>query len=74
MSYLSGSLKGFKAGGSISFDDASATGGGFRTGGHVKKTGRQLIHRNEYVLPVGVKPTLEQKKAVRAIKAKANKK
>lgn len=37
---------------------------GFKKGGPVKKTGPALIHRGEYVLPAGVKPTAKQRKAV----------
>jgi hypothetical protein len=72
---FSGSMKGFKAGGSISFDEANASGTGFKLGGRVNKTGPALVHRNEYVLPVGVKPTAEQKKQVKELhkKAKSNK-
>jgi hypothetical protein len=70
---FSGSLKGLKASGSISIDDASASVAGFKTGGRVKRTGQALVHKNEYVLPVGVKPTQEQMKKVRAIKAKSKK-
>jgi hypothetical protein len=33
----------------------------YRKGGPVKKTGPALLHKGEYVLPKGVKPTLKQK-------------
>jgi hypothetical protein len=49
-----------------------------KTGGPVKmakgrKTAVVLLHRNEYVLPAGVKPTATQKKAVAKRKAMAKK-
>lgn len=68
---FSGSIKGFKAGGSISFDEANGSGVGFKLGGKVKKTGRALVHAGEYVLPRGVKPTKDQVASVRAIKKKS---
>ena len=37
---------------------------GFKLGGPVHRTERALVHAGEYVLPVGVKPTAAQKKAV----------
>lgn len=36
----------------------------FKKGGRVKKTGGAIVHKGEYVLPVGVKPTKAQKAAV----------
>ena len=49
----------------------------FRTGGVVKgKKGKARlaqVHGGEYVLPIGVKPTVAQKKAVAKRKAKARK-
>ena len=36
----------------------------FKNGGKVKKTGLAKVHKGEYVLPVGVKPTKAQKSAV----------
>jgi len=39
-------------------------------GGEVKKTGPVIVHKNEYVLPAGVKPTKAQRKAVAKGKAK----
>ena len=49
----------------------------FRTGGKVKgKKGKgrlALVHGGEYVLPVGIKPTVAQKKAVAKRKARAKK-
>lgn len=47
---------------------------GFRNGGKVKRTGKALVHRGEYVLPKGVKPTAAQRKAVAARKAADKKK
>ena len=74
---FSGSMKGFKAGGSISFDEANANGIGFKLGGRVKKTCTALVHRGESVLASGIKPTTEQKKLTRELhkkaKAKSNK-
>ena len=46
-------------------------GGGFKTGGRVKRTGKALVHKNEYVLPAGVEPTKAQKKKVATIKLKS---
>jgi len=37
---------------------------GFRYGGAVGKTGMALIHKNEFVLPVGVNPTASQRRKV----------
>jgi hypothetical protein len=45
----------------------------FKQGGRVPRTEIALVHKNEYVLPKGVKPTKEQKKMVNAIR-KMNKK
>lgn len=36
----------------------------FKNGGRVKKTGMALVHKGEFVLPVGVKPTKAQLKKV----------
>jgi hypothetical protein len=36
----------------------------FKKGGAVKKTGAAYVHKGEYVLPAGVKPTKAQKAAV----------
>ena len=71
----SGSLEGLKIGGgfSASLDKASASGTGYKTGGCVKKTEKCLVHKGEYVLPVGVKPTKTQKEQVKEIKSKAKK-
>ena len=40
------------------------------TGGKVEKTQMAMVHKNEYMLPVGVKPTLAQVKKVNALKKK----
>jgi hypothetical protein len=37
---------------------------GFKKGGLVKKTGVAFVHKGEFVLPVGVKPTKAQIKQV----------
>ena len=44
----------------------SALGGlsGFKKGGRVKRTGKAIVHKGEYVLPVGVAPTKAQKAKV----------
>lgn len=47
---------------------------GFKHGGRVLKTGKALVHKGEYVLPVGVKPTKAQKAAVAKRKGNAKKK
>lgn len=39
-------------------------------GGDVKKTGAVIVHKGEYMLPKGVKPTKGQRKAVAKGKAK----
>jgi hypothetical protein len=43
----------------------------FKNGGRVKKTGPALVHKNEFILPAGIKPTKQQKKAVADRKKKA---
>ena len=42
---------------------------GFKNGGRVKRTGKALIHKGEYILPVGVAPTEAQKAKVAKKKA-----
>ena len=37
---------------------------GYKIGGKVKKTGLAYIHKDEYILPKGIKPTKTQQKAV----------
>jgi hypothetical protein len=46
---------------------------GYKTGGRVRKTGKALVHKDEFVLPVGVKPTKGQKKSVKILRSKSNK-
>lgn len=36
----------------------------FKKGGRVRKTGPALVHKGEYILPKGVKPTKKQMKKV----------
>ena len=36
----------------------------FKKGGRVKKTGKAILHKGEFILPVGVKPTKAQLKKV----------
>jgi len=61
-----GSLIGGKKGSAI----GEEIGGGigdlvpFKKGGRVMKTGAILAHKNEFVLPAGVKPTKAQRMAV----------
>jgi hypothetical protein len=43
----------------------------FKRGGKVRKTGPALIHKGEFVLPSGVKPTSKQMKAVLKRKRKS---
>ena len=38
---------------------------GFKKGGRVRKTGPHMVHKGEFVLPKGVKPTKSQLKRVR---------
>lgn len=40
----------------------------FKKGGRVKRTGKALVHKGEYILPRGVKPTKAQVKKVAAMK------
>jgi outer membrane lipoprotein SlyB len=68
---LIGGKKGRAIGSKIGGDlgsTAGAIGGAsltaFKNGGKVKKTGIALVHKDEFVLPKSVKPTIAQKKAV----------
>tara|TARA_R100001463_G_scaffold6465_2_gene21116 strand:- start:1546 stop:1845 length:300 start_codon:yes stop_codon:yes gene_type:complete len=45
----------------------------FETGGEVPRNTKALLHKGEYVLPAGVKPTKTQRKAVNKRKAQAKK-
>lgn len=47
---------------------------GFKNGGRVKRTGKALIHKGEWVLPVGVPPTKSQKAKIAKKKAGGGKK
>lgn len=38
---------------------------GFKKGGKVKRTGKALVHKGEFILPKGIKPTKKQIKKVR---------
>lgn len=67
--------------GSVALPGAAVALGAFRTGGRVaikgKKRGAPVLitaHNSEYILPMGVKPTAAQKKAVAKRKADAKKK
>ena len=44
---------------------------GFKNGGAVKRTGKALVHKGEYVLPKNAKPTKAQRAVVAKNKAKA---
>lgn len=45
----------------------------YKKGGRVKKTGKAIVHKGEYVLPRGVKPTKSQMKKVAKRKSKKKK-
>jgi hypothetical protein len=47
---------------------------GFQTGGPVKRTGKALLHKNEFVLPANAKPTKAQRAIVAKNKAAMRKK
>lgn len=77
---LIGGKKGRAIGSKIGSDlgsTAGAIGGAsltaFKNGGKVKKTGIALVHKDEFVLPKSVKPTVAQKKAVAKLHKKAKK-
>ena len=64
---LVGGLIGGKKGRKIGSQIGGAVGTefpAFKKGGKVKKTGLALVHKDEFVLPKGVKPTKAQKDAV----------
>lgn len=68
---IAGGALGKKYGGSTGEQIGKIAGGAlglafpyFKEGGQVKKTGLAYVHKNEFVLPAGVKPTKAQKKAV----------
>ena len=56
-----------REGGDIGYrvGSSAATALGYKKGGKVKKTGKALVHKGEFVLPKGVKPTKAQMKAVK---------
>ena len=65
--------KGAQAGANIGRVAGGLAGGAFpmfKKGGKVKKTGLAVVHKGEYVLPKGVKPTKAQKARVAKKKAK----
>jgi len=45
----------------------------YKKGGRVKRTGKAIVHKGEYVLPKGVRPTKSQMKKVAAKKKKGKK-
>lgn len=62
-----GQKYGGKTGGEIGKVLGTAAGAAFpyfKKGGKVTKTGLAVVHKGEYVLPSGVKPTKAQKAAV----------
>jgi len=64
---LIGGKAGKKLGGALGGElgtVAGATLTPYKLGGKVPKTGPALLHKNEFVLPAGVKPTKAQKAAV----------
>ncbi len=68
-----GGKAGKQAGANIGRVAGGLAGGAFpmfKKGGKVKKTGLALVHKNEYILPAGVKPTKAQKAKVAKKKAK----
>ena len=69
-----GGPKGSDIGGAIGSTLGGFAGGAFfRKGGKVKRTGPAFVHKGEYVLPKGVKPTRKQVKAVAKKKKKRKK-
>jgi hypothetical protein len=64
---LIGGKAGKKLGASLGSELGTAAGATlipYKNGGKVPKTGPALLHKNEFVLPAGVKPTAAQKKEV----------
>lgn len=62
-----GGKKGRKIGSKLGSDLGGTAGAlltPYKTGGRVKKTEPALVHKGEFVLPVGVKPTKTQVEAV----------
>lgn len=68
---LFGGSKGEESGGRIGGDVGGVAGGvggallPFKKGGRVKRTGKALVHKGEFILPKGVPPTKTQIKKVR---------
>jgi hypothetical protein len=46
----------------------------YKKGGRVKRTGKAIVHKGEYVLPRGVRPTKAQRKKVAKGKKRKSKK
>ena len=72
-----GGKKGRKIGSKLGSDLGGTAGAlltPYETGGRVKKTEPALVHKGEYVLPAGVKPTKTQVEAVARKKRHAGKK
>ena len=71
---LAGGRKGAQAGANIGRVAGGLAGSAlipmFKKSGKVKKTGLAVVHKGEYVLPKGVKPTKAQKARVAKKKAK----
>lgn len=68
-----GGMIGGKKGRAIGGELGGAAGSlapGFKNGGRVKRTGKALVHKGEFVLPRGVAPTKAQKAKVAKRKAK----
>lgn len=78
---LGGSIVGKQIGGEGVLGDVLGGLGGiaggflpFKEGGRVPRDTKAILHKNEYVLPAGVKPTKAQIKAVNKGKAQKKKK
>jgi hypothetical protein len=69
---LGGAIGG-KSGRNIGGELGGILGDSFKTGGKVKRTGRALVHKGEYVLPANTKPTKAQRAVVAKNKAKGKK-
>ena len=74
---IAGQALGAKYGGKVGGDLGKVAGTAlgmafpyFKKGGKVTKTGLAMVHKGEYVLPKGVKPTKAQKSAVTKGKSK----
>jgi hypothetical protein len=68
-----GGLVGGSKGRSIGGDIGGVLGDSFKTGGKVKRTGKALVRKGEYVLPANAKPTKSQRAIVAKNKAKGKK-